>query len=94
MIPKFSGVCYAVRWMVHTSNINTLKSIYYAYFHSIIKCGIIFWANSSNSGKIFTLQKKIIIIMADAQPRTLCRTIRDSAYSMPVYTFINELHYQ
>jgi len=71
MIPKFSGVCYAVRWMVHTSNINTLKSIYYAYFHSIIKCGIIFWANSSNSGKIFTLQKKIIIIMADAQPRML-----------------------
>jgi hypothetical protein len=28
--------------MVHSSNTNTLKPIYYAYFHSIIKCGIIF----------------------------------------------------
>ena len=37
MIPKLSAACYAVRLMVHISNINTLKSIYYAYFNSIIK---------------------------------------------------------
>ena len=30
--------------------------------------------NSSSSGKIFTLQKKIIRIMAGAQPRTLYRS--------------------
>jgi len=58
MIPMLSGACYAVRSMVHISNINSLKSIYYAYFHSITKYGIIFWGNSSNSGKIFTVQKK------------------------------------
>jgi len=63
MIPKLSEACYAVRSMVHISNINTLKSIFYAYFHCIIKYGIIFWGNSSNSGKIFTLQKKNIRIM-------------------------------
>jgi hypothetical protein len=39
MIPKLSGAYYAVRSMVHISNINTLKSIYYTYFHSIIKDG-------------------------------------------------------
>jgi hypothetical protein len=70
MIPKLSGACYAVRSMIHFSNINTLKSVYYAYFHSVIKYGIIFWGNSSNSGKIFTLKKKIIRIMAGIQPRT------------------------
>ena len=59
MIPMFSGACYAVRSMVHISNINTLKLIYYAYFHSTIKYGTIFWDNSSNSGTIFTVQKKI-----------------------------------
>jgi hypothetical protein len=47
--------------MVHISNINTVKSIYYVYFHSIIKYGIIFWGNSSNNGNIFTSQKKKII---------------------------------
>ena len=53
--------------MVHISNINTLKSYYYAYIHSVIKYGIFFGGNSSNSGKISTLQKKIVRIMAGAQ---------------------------
>jgi len=33
-----------------------------------------FWGNSSNSGKIFTLQKQIIRIMSGVQPRTSCRS--------------------
>lgn len=40
MIPKLS-TCYAIRLMVHTNNINTLKSIYYTYLQSIIKYGIV-----------------------------------------------------
>jgi hypothetical protein len=64
MIPKWST--FTVRSMFHISNITTLKSIYFTYFHSIIKYGIIFWGHSSNSGNIFTLQKKIIRIMVGA----------------------------
>ena len=37
MIPKLSGACYSVRSIVQISNIIILKSIYYAYFNSIIK---------------------------------------------------------
>ena len=62
----------------------TLKSIYYAYFPSIIKYGIIFRGNSSNSGKIFTLQKKIIRNMAGAQPRTSCRSLFKQIKILPV----------
>jgi hypothetical protein len=36
MILKLSAACYAIRSLVHISNINTLKSVYYAYFHSVI----------------------------------------------------------
>jgi len=62
--------------MVRISKINILKSIYYAYFHSVIKYGIFLGGNSSNSGKIFTLQKKIVVrIMAAAQPRISCRNL-------------------
>ena len=75
MIPKLSEACNAIRSMAHTSNINTLKSIYYACFHSIIKYGIIFWGNSSNSANIFTSQKQIIRTMAAAQPKTCCRNL-------------------
>jgi hypothetical protein len=39
-----------------------------------MKYGII-WGNSSNSKRIFTLQKKIIRIMAGAKPRNLCRSL-------------------
>ena len=83
-IYKLSGVCYAVRSMVHISNIYTLKLIYYTYFHSIIKYGIIFWSTSSNSGKIFTLHKKIITLMAGAQPRTSCRSLFKQLEILPV----------
>jgi len=62
MIPKLSEVCYAIRSMVRISNINTLKSVYYVYFHSIIKYGKIFFEGggvySSNSGKIFHFTKE------------------------------------
>jgi predicted metallopeptidase len=44
MIPKLSGACYPASSVVYISNINTLKSVYCAYFHSIIKYEIIFWA--------------------------------------------------
>jgi len=66
MLLKLNGACYVVWLMVHISKINTITSIYYAYAHSIMKYGIICWGNSSNSGKIFTLQKKIFGIMAAA----------------------------
>jgi hypothetical protein len=75
MIPNLSASCCTVRSMVHISNFNTLKSIYNAYFHSIIKYELNVWGNSTNSGKIFTLQKKIVRIMAGAQLRTSCRSL-------------------
>jgi hypothetical protein len=54
----WSKACYAVRWLFHISDITTLNSVHFSYFHSIIKCAIIFRDNSSNSGKILALQKK------------------------------------
>ena len=98
MISKLNGACHAVRLMIHISNMNTLKSIYYAYIHSTVKYGIIFGSNSAHSGKIITLQKKIFRIMAGAQPSTLCRNmfknLRVSTCFMSIHTFVNELHYQ
>jgi IS1 family transposase len=84
MIPNLSAACYAVSSMFHISNINTLKSINFAYFHSIIKYGIILGGNSSNSRTIFTLQKKIITIMVGAHPRTPCRSLFKKLEILPV----------
>jgi hypothetical protein len=44
----------------------------------------IFWCNSSNSRKIFTLQKKIVRIMVGAHPRTPCRSVFKKLEILPV----------
>ena len=46
--------------------------------------GIIFAGNSSNSGKIFTLQKEIVRIMAGAQSGTTCRSLFKKLEILPV----------
>jgi hypothetical protein len=57
-------VCFII------SNTEILKSIYFAYFHSIMKCEIIFWGNSSH-----TSQKKIDRLMARVKPRNSCKNL-------------------
>jgi hypothetical protein len=84
MIPKLSEACYGVRSTFHISHINSLESIYFAYFHSIIQHGIVFWGNSSNSREIFTLQKEIIRIMVGANPRTARTDLFKNPEILPV----------
>ena len=57
MIHKLRGACLANRLMVHISNNNTIKSIYDAYFHSLIKYGIIMWVILPTGGR-FSIQKR------------------------------------
>jgi hypothetical protein len=74
LIPKLSGACYAVRSTCHIINTETQISLF-CPFSLYNKYGIIFWGNSSNSKKIFTLQKKIVRLMAGFKPRNSCRSL-------------------
>ena len=73
LLPKLGSACYLARKMYPCCGINTLKMIYFAYFHSIMEYGIVFWGNSVESIKIFQQQKRIIRIMTGSSPRTSCR---------------------
>jgi hypothetical protein len=57
------------RWSILVTLTLSNKFTIYTYLHSIWTYEIIFLVNSSNSGEIFTLQIKIVGIMAGAQPR-------------------------
>jgi hypothetical protein len=61
--------------MLHVSKTDNLKSVYFAYFHSAMNYGIILGVNLSNSKKIFTLQKKIVRLMAGVKLRNSCRSL-------------------
>jgi len=42
---------------------SSLKMLYHAFFHSVMRYGIIFWGNSLHSSTIFSMQEKAIRIM-------------------------------
>jgi hypothetical protein len=75
LVPKLRTSCYAVRSISHISNIDILKSIYFAFFHSLMKYQIIFWGNSSESKKVFTLQKKTVTLMTSVKSCISCRDL-------------------
>ena len=75
MIHEFSEARYAVRLTVHISNINTTKINLLCIPSFFCKIWNNFWGNSSNSGNILTLQKKIVKIMVGGQSRTSCRSL-------------------
>lgn len=72
---KLSSACYALRSLSTIGDINLLKMSYFAYFHSVMKYGLIFWGNSSEAKHVFVLQKKAIRIMAGVHKRTSCKNI-------------------
>jgi hypothetical protein len=55
---KLSKACYAVRTLRPFVSHESLRMIYYSYFHTVMSNGIIFWGNSVHSINIFKLQKK------------------------------------
>jgi hypothetical protein len=73
VVPKLSSVCFAIRTIKPVLSQESLKMIYYSYFHSVMTYGLIFWGNYCYSNIIFRLQKRIIRIMVGIRARDSCR---------------------
>ena len=68
--PKLSAATFAMRIVQSFLSLDSLKLIYYSYFHSILTYGIIFWGNTHYT--IFKMQKRIIRIMVGIRNRDSC----------------------
>jgi len=64
---KLCSACYALRNPKHIVPQSTLRTIYYAYIHSILSYSITFWGRSSNANKLFILQKKTVRIITNSE---------------------------
>jgi hypothetical protein len=73
LIPKLSSACYAIRAIKPYVELKTLLMVYYAYFHSVMCYGIIFWGNSSYAINVFRVQKRAIRVMLGIGSRDSCR---------------------
>jgi len=63
LMKKLSTACYIIRNAKTYMSALSLKVIYYAFFHSAMSYGIIFWGNLSHSSIIFIIQERAITIM-------------------------------
>jgi hypothetical protein len=53
----------------------TLRMIYFAYVHSVMSYGIIFWGNQPHSERVFKIQKGVIRIITNSRTRDSCRDL-------------------
>jgi len=84
MMIKLSTACYAVTCVKHFMPQDTLRTIYFSDFHSILSYGIIFWGDSAYSYYIFKIQKRIIRIIMNARNRDSCHQLFKNLKFLPL----------
>jgi hypothetical protein len=72
IVPKLSSASFALRVVKPFLSQDSLKLVYYSYFHSIMTYIVIFWGNLHYSKIIFRLQKRIIRIIVGIRGRDSC----------------------
>jgi hypothetical protein len=83
---KFSSACYAIRSLRPFVSHESLRMIYFSYFHTVMSYGIIFWGNILYSNNIFKLQKKILRIITYSRNRDSCREPFKELNILPFYS--------
>jgi hypothetical protein len=81
---KLRSACYSFRLLKPTLTPQYLKTIYFAYFHSIMSYVIIFWGNSVDKDDIFKLQQRAIRTMTNCSNRTSCRGLLKELGILPL----------
>jgi hypothetical protein len=64
--------------------VNTMKTIYYSYFHPVMTYGLIFWGNSSHADKDFKLQKRVIRVIMGCSYRESCPDVFKELNVLPL----------
>jgi hypothetical protein len=85
---------YIIQSLKNSISITTLRSIYFAIFHSQLRYGIIFWVGDTQSTKVFKLQKKVVRLICNVKSNTSCRELFRTLNILPVpCAYIMEIIY-
>lgn len=82
---QLTSVCYAIYRLRQITSTETILSYYYAHFLSRISYGIICWGSSSNSQRIFRIQKRAVRNITGASKYTSCREIFKKLKILPLF---------
>lgn len=94
---KLSNVLFLLRKLSENINTDTLISVYFGLFHSLISYCTVLWGNASNALQIFKLQKRAIRLIAHIGPRDHCKPYfrKYNIMSLPsiyIYQTLREIH--
>lgn len=70
---KLKSVIFALRILRDQVDVDVLKTVYYAMFHSQLSYGIIFWGSSSGAHQIMRTQKSALRVIFRLGFRESCR---------------------
>ena len=56
---KLGKICFALRIVSQSLRLDSVQALYFAYFHSSITYGIIFWGNSHNAIQILNYKRRL-----------------------------------
>jgi hypothetical protein len=70
---KLSKAIYAIKKTKQICGQETAKNVYFAYFHSIMTYGVLFWGQAADSSRVFILQKRAVRAILGMRPRDSCR---------------------
>jgi hypothetical protein len=80
------AACFVIRTIQGMMSQETLRMVYYAYVHSIMSYGIIFWGNQPHSEKNFKIPKRVIRIITNSRARDSCWELFKKLEILPLYS--------
>ena len=93
IIPKLSSASFALKVVKPFLSLDSLKMVYYSYFHFVMTYGLIFWGNSHHSNIIFGLQKRSFRIIVGIRGRDSCREHFKTLKILPLQSQYIYIHF-
>jgi hypothetical protein len=81
---KLCKICFALRIINRVAGLETVRTLYYAYFQSMLVYGLIFWGNSGEAKLIFKLQKRAIRTMMKIPKMVSCKQYFKFLHVLPL----------
>jgi hypothetical protein len=77
-------ICFGILVVKKVSVLETVLTLYHAYFQSLLSYGLIFWGNSANAKLIFKLQKRAIRALMQVPKTTSCKQYFKLLHMLPL----------
>lgn len=72
---KLNKVCHAMRVLSKYLNKESLRTLYYANFYTVLRFGVIFWGCNAEVQRVFTVQKRVLRIVCGMKYLQTCRGV-------------------